>query len=166
MARTDWVALVTDPAAEYTARLELERFDLHPYLPQIKKRWLPPRHQSAFLRRYPLFPRYLLLPIRESSFSGLRLCRGLCKVRPILCTDDGRLWRAPDSVIAAGRESEERGDFDEVLAQGDRVRLVKGVLAGVAATLTSTARSGRVEVLMPLFGGVRATAAAGNVARL
>jgi hypothetical protein len=26
MARTDWVALVTDPAAEYVARTELERF--------------------------------------------------------------------------------------------------------------------------------------------
>jgi hypothetical protein len=30
MARNDWVALVSDPAMEYTARIELERFDHRP----------------------------------------------------------------------------------------------------------------------------------------
>ena len=38
MARTDWVALLTDPAAEYSAATELERLGLNPYLPQIRKR--------------------------------------------------------------------------------------------------------------------------------
>jgi len=33
MARTDRTPLVTEPAAEYVARTELERFDLRPYLP-------------------------------------------------------------------------------------------------------------------------------------
>ena len=43
MARTDWVALLTDPAAEYSAATELERLGLNPYLPQIRKRWQPPK---------------------------------------------------------------------------------------------------------------------------
>jgi hypothetical protein len=30
IARDDWTALVTEPAAEYLARTELERFDLRP----------------------------------------------------------------------------------------------------------------------------------------
>ena len=56
MARTDWAALVTEPAAEYTASAELVRFGLQPYLPQVRR-----RHRAqglALVRLYPLFPRY------------------------------------------------------------------------------------------------------------
>jgi transcription antitermination factor NusG len=63
------------------------------------------------------------------------------------------------------KEAEARGDFDEILAQGDQIRLAQGVLAGVKAVLTSTAHNNRVEVLMPLFGGVKAFVPQGNVAR-
>jgi hypothetical protein len=164
MARNDWVALVTDPAAEYVARTELERFDLHPYLPQIQKRWLPPHSNIELMRRYPLFPRYLLLPLRDSGSPPVRIGRGLHRLKPILADAEGRPWRAPDAVIAAVKEAEARGDFDEILYQGDKVQLAKGVLAGVAAVLTDTARNGR-EVLVPLFGWVRALVPQGNVAR-
>ena len=166
MARNDWVALVTDPAAEYVARTELERFGLRPYLPQLRKRWVAPHGSTSLMRRYPLFPRYILLPVRDSTCSAVRMCRGLRKLKPILCDAEGRPWRASDRVIAAVREAEERGDFDEILTQGNRVQLAKGVLAGVAAVLTSTATNGRVEVLMPLFGGVRATAPQASVAQV
>jgi hypothetical protein len=70
------------------------------------------------------------------------MCRGLRKLRPILCDAEGRPWRASDRVIAAVREAEERGDFDEILAQGDKVQLAKGVLAGVKAVLIATTGSG------------------------
>jgi hypothetical protein len=166
MARNDWVALVTDPAAEYVARTELERFDLRPYLPQFRKRWSTPHSNAALMRRYPLFPRYILLPLRDSSVPAVRVCRGLRKTKPILADDEGRPWRASEAVIMAVMRAEARGDFDDILAQGDKVQLAKGVLAGVAAVLTSTATNGKVEVLMPLFGGVKATVPQGNVARL
>jgi hypothetical protein len=39
------------------------------------------------------------------------------------------------------------------------------VLAGVNAVLTNPVHHNRVEILMPLFGGVRATAPQANVAR-
>jgi hypothetical protein len=70
-------------------------------------------------------------------------------------------------VIDAVKEAEARGDFDEILSPGDKVQLARGVLAGVKAVLTTTARhdGGKVEILMPLFGGVRATVPQGNVAR-
>jgi hypothetical protein len=43
---------------------------------------------------------------------------------------------------------------------------VRRLQAGVQAVLTSTACNGRVEILMPLFGGVRATVPQMDVARL
>jgi hypothetical protein len=96
MARDDWVALVTDPAAEYVVRTELERFGLRPYLPQLRKRWTGSHTGIALMRRYPLFPRYILLPIRDSSGSAVRVCRGLRRIKPILSDAEGRVWRAPD----------------------------------------------------------------------
>jgi hypothetical protein len=97
-----------------------------------------------------------VLPIRASNVSAV--CRGLRKLKPILANAEGRPWRAPDAVIAAVREAEARGDFDEILTQGDTVRLAQGVLAGVKAVLTGTTAGNKIEVLMPLFGGVKATA--------
>jgi hypothetical protein len=166
MARNDWVALVTDPGAEYTAWVELTRVGLRPYLPQGRRRWHPPHSTTSLLRRYPLFPRYILLPIGDVKLPALRLCRGLRKLRPILSDAEGRPWRAPDAVIAAVRESEDRGDFDEILHKGDPVKLTQGVLAGVQAVLNETAKKGRVEVLLALFGGVRASIPQANIARV
>jgi hypothetical protein len=153
MARNDWVAVVTDPNAEYVAWVELGRFGLRPYLPQGRRRWRTPHHKML-LRRYPLFPRYLLLPCREARHAAIRICRGVCKFKPILGDAEGRLWRAPDAVIAAVRESEDRGDFDEILAKGDQVRFTQGVLTSITGVLVSTGRNGcRAEVLAPLLGG-------------
>jgi len=104
MARTDGTALVTDPAAEYTARTELERLDLNPYLPQIRKCWQPTHGNTAHMRRYPLFPRYLLLPIRDADSPAIRVCRGLRKIKPVLADGEGRPWRCPAVMIdAAGQ---------------------------------------------------------------
>jgi hypothetical protein len=163
MARNDWVAVVTDPGAEYLALTELNRLGLRVYLPQGRKLWHHVRASTALLRRYPVFPGYILLPLRDAKPEVLRLCRGVRRIRPILSTSEGHLWRAPATVIDAVRESEDRGDFDEVLATGDPIKLAKGVLAGVQAVLTETACRGRVEILMPLFGGVKASVPQGNV---
>jgi len=165
MARTDWVALVTEPSMEYVAWQELTRLGLRPYLPQARRRWRPTHSTAVLLRKYPLFPRYLLLPIREAKSPAVRLSRGVSRFKPILGSADGHMWRAPDAIIEAVRASEERGDFDEILAKGDKVQLTKGVLAGVQAVLNETAKKGRVEVLIALFGGVKASVPQANVAR-
>jgi hypothetical protein len=165
MVRNDWVAVVTDPNAEYVAWVELGRFGLRPYLPQGRRRWRTPHH-STLLRRFPLFPRYLLLPCREARHAAIRICRGVRKFKPILGDAEGRVWRAPDAVIAAVRESEDRGDFDEILAKGDQVRFTQGVLAVVTGTLISTAGSGcRAGILAPLLGGVGVSVPQGHVVR-
>jgi hypothetical protein len=68
-------------------------------------------------------------------------------------------------VIDAIREREAAGEFDEAVVVGDRVQVAKGALRGVQAVLTGNACSGRVEVLMLLFGGARASVPQMDVAR-
>jgi hypothetical protein len=150
MARNDWCALVTDPSMDYVAWVELIRFGLQPYLPQARKRWLAPRGGALLMRRYPLFPRYVLLPIGDAKHSAIRFCRGVRKFKPILSDAEGPVARPRPGHC--GREVEDCEAFDEVLRQGDAVQVAKGVLAGVQAVLTNTACNGRVDVLMPLFG--------------
>jgi hypothetical protein len=166
MARNDWVAVVTEPGAEYLAWTELNRLGLRAYLPQGRKLWRHMRASTALLRRYPLFPGYILLPLRDARPEVIRLCRGLRRIKPILSDSEGHLWRAPDDIVAAVRESEDRGDFDQLLQRHDPIVITRGVLASVQAIITDTARRGRVEVVMPLFGGVKASVPQGNVMRV
>jgi hypothetical protein len=163
MARSDYTALVTEPAAEYVAATELRRFGLRPYLPELRKRWIPPRG-GVLLRRFPLFTRYLLLPIGEADHRAVRHSRGVRRARPILADDRGRPWRCPAAVVDAIKTAESEGEFDEVIANGDRVELTSGVLACISARMCGSPGI-KVELLLPLFGGVRATASLAQLAR-
>jgi Transcription termination factor nusG len=156
MARSDWAALLTEPAAEYTAKTELQRFGLEPYLPQLRKRHHT-RPGRFVMRHYPLFPRYLLIPINRVLDPAVRMARGVCKHRPILADSYGQPWRAPQKIIEAIQLAEQRGDFDEILHKGDNVTLTYGVLATVRAVLATDLESptGMVELLTPLFGGTK-----------
>jgi hypothetical protein len=165
MARSDWVALVTEPAAEYLACTELERFGLRPYLPQVRKRWMPPHANGYIPRRYPLFPRYLLLPIGDANPATIRVARGLRKIRPLLAADNGAVWRAPDRVIQEIQQAELRGEFDELLVQGAAVSLNGTPLAGVAAILERS-HANTVELFSPLLGGARITVSAARIVRI
>jgi hypothetical protein len=156
MARTDWAAVLTEPAAEYIAQTELTRFGLTPYLPQIKKRHHT-RPGTFVMRCYPLFPRYILVRINHADHPAIRMARGVTRYRPVLADNDGHPWRAPHDVIEAVREAERRGDFDEILHKGDAVTLHCGVLAMVQSILVQTNSPRLAELLMPLFGGARAT---------
>jgi hypothetical protein len=161
MARTDWAALLTDPAAEYLAHTELCRFGLQPYLPQFRKRH---HTRGAFvMRHFPLFPRYLLIPIKDARHPAVRLARGICKHKYVLSDSDGRVWRAPGSVIDAVRTAETGGRFDEILHKGDSVTLAFGVLSTVRSVMSSDTTAGMIELLMPLFNGSKATVSATKV---
>jgi hypothetical protein len=162
MARSDWAALLTDPASEYLAHSELTRFGLTPYLPQFKKRHHT-RNGASVMRHYPLFSRYLLIPINDAHDPTIRMARGICRHRPVLADDDGRPWRAPKLVIDAIREAEAIGRFDEILHKGDNVTLAYGVMSAVRSIMASDTTTGMIELLTPLFGGVRATVNAAKV---
>ena len=163
MARNDWTALVTEPAAEYVAATELRRFGLNPYVPELCKRYTP-AGGTVLPRRYPLFARYILLPFAEADHSAVRHARGVRKFRPILADALGRPWRCPAAVVDAVRQAESAGEFDEILASGDTVRLTRGVLSCVSARMSS--RPGiKVDLLLPLLGGAHATVAQSAVMR-
>lgn len=153
MARTDWIALVTRPASEYAASVELARFGLAPYLPQRKRLHLPVRAATPMLRSYPLFPRYLFLPLRELDHSVLRNCPALLP-SPVLADSFGRHWRAPDSVIKTLQATEIDGIFDEkTLKTGDKVR-INGVLFADLTAFVETSNNRDLLILTPLLGGV------------
>ena len=90
MARHDWTAIVTDPAQEYLAQSELARFGLQSYLPQIKKRWVATHNGRLLMRRYPLFPRYILLPLTEIRTASIYACRGLRNYHPVLADAESK----------------------------------------------------------------------------
>lgn len=147
MARSDWAAFLTEPAAEYDTRTELERFGLSPYLPQQRRRFV---HDGAVtLRQYPLFPRYLLLPHREAQHLAIRACRH----RLTLLASEPGPWRCPHDVVQRLIEAEYNGTFDEPLARpGGNVTVARSIPAIIARALSSTT----LELLTPLLGGVRA----------
>jgi len=169
MARTDWTALQTAPAAEYLVVSELERFGLDPYLPQFCRRHRPSHSHPFVSRRYPLFPRYLFIPLNQASTAQIanRMVRGLDRLRPVLAHPDGRPWRAPSQVIDVLRQAETAGQFDENLRSGDSVIVTTGPCAGIravlASTLIATVGADTVELFTPLFGGTRATVSAKRV---
>jgi len=156
MARSDWAALLTDPAQEYLACSELVRFGLQPYLPQLKKRHHT-RSGQYVMRDYPLFPRYLLIPYGDAYNPSVRLSRGICKHKCVLADENGRPWRAPNCVIEDVKRAEKSGLYDEILHKGDSVTMAYGVLATVRSVMSSDTTTGMIEMLMPLFGGVKAT---------
>jgi hypothetical protein len=164
MARHDWTAIVTDPAQEYLAQSELARFGLQSYLPQIKKRWVATHNGRLLMRRYPLFPRYILLPLTEIRTASIYACRGLRKYHPVLADAEGSPMRIPEAVIATLKEAECVGYFDDVLAKGDKMRITSDVLASIPVFLDKSAGN-LVELLTPLLGGARIKTTQAKVAR-
>jgi hypothetical protein len=161
----DWAALVCEPAKEYLSCCELQRFGLNPYLPQSKRRYTAPRSTATLMRRYPLFVGYLLLPLDEARHSMIHEVRGL-RYRPLLADDRGNPWRCPENIIEAIRAAEAKGDFDETaLGRGDKVTLRRGVFAAIEATVGKSQSATTLQILLPLFGGARATVAQSQVMR-
>jgi hypothetical protein len=81
--------------------------------------------------------------------------RGVRKTKPILCDENGRPWRVHGDVVDTLMLAETRGEFDEMLMRGDRVR-IKGALGDMEALMTGQSKR-LIGVLSPLFGGSRMT---------
>ena len=161
-----WAALVCEPAKEYLACSELQRFGLHPYLPQYKRQWTAPRTTGAKARRFPLFANYLLLSLDEAEHPLIHEARGLRRF-PVLRYGDGTAWRAPAHVIDAVRAAEAKGEFDEhAPGRGDKVTMRKGVFSTIEAIIGRSQSAKTFELLLPLFNSsVRATVAQSAVMR-
>jgi len=133
---------------------------------QAKRRWTAPRTTGFVMRRFPLFPGYLLISLDAIDHFAIHDARGLRRFRPVLCHDDGTPWRACCEVIETVREAERRGEFDEhTPVRGDIVTMRRGVMAGIEAVVGHRQAAKTLEILTPLFGGVRATVSNSAVMR-
>lgn len=153
-----WVAAVTEPRQEYAAKIDLERLGLNPYIAQRRRSWLPPTATKPLLRSCPLFPGYIFLPLKQARLPAVHFARGL---RRMLSDATGCLWQIEGDVIQNIAVAEHRGDFDETMRYGDAVT-VRGALFDMVLTKTGERTA---EVLLPLFGGCRATAPANELVR-
>lgn len=150
-----WIAAVCEPAGEYVARVDLERYGLHPYLPEFKRPILPRGVARPLVKAFPLFPRYIFLPLADMRQREFHYARGLKRPRPVLADGSGVPWKAPHADIEVLLELERAGQFDVALVPGDRVQLrQKGPLSGVEIFLARASKE-TAEILMPLFGGCR-----------
>jgi hypothetical protein len=166
MKNGPWAACVTLGGQEYAARVDCERFGLHPYLPQQRKLVLPRGAVKPMLRASPLFPRYLFLPIHEARMRQLHHVRGLAGHSYLLASAEGTLWTAPAEVIFELARAENMGEFDELEpGLGTRVRLRgNGALSGLQLFVASIDVK-TAQLFSPLFNGCRITAKLSDLAR-
>ena len=92
--RNSWACCVTLAQHEYVAKVDCERFGLHPFLPQIRKAWTP-RGDKPMLRATPMFPRYFFIPLAEARARPLHHVRGLLGHRFLLTSMEGTIFTAP-----------------------------------------------------------------------
>jgi hypothetical protein len=151
-----WAAATTAKGMEYSARLELERLGLHPYLPQHRRKWLPPGATRPVIRSYPLFPKYLFLPACEARSREAHYVRQLQGPKPLLCNGEGQLWLAPAADIFAIQQTENEGGFDEIRpVLGDRVKLKGNGALSAMDLVVACIDEKTAQLFSPLFGGAR-----------
>lgn len=164
--RDSWAALTTLAAREYTVVSELARLGLHPYLAQRKARWTPRGAPKPMVRSVPLFPRYLFVPIAEARLPQIHYVPGLPGHRCLLSSAEGTVWTASGDVIFEIARLENEGAFDALeIVRGERVRLKGTSALSAVDLLVATAGDKMVELLSPLFGGVKASARPADLVR-
>ena len=157
---------MTLAAREYDAKQDCERLGLHPYLPQMRKSWLPRGATKPMLRSVPLFPRYFFLPLPEARARQLYYVRGLAGHQYLLASVEGRIWEAPGPVIFEIARAENEGRFDEVSPElGARVRLKGGGALSAMELIVATVDAKTAELFGPLFQGCRVTAKTADLTR-
>lgn len=156
-----WYAVNTLPAAELRACANLARQGWQHFCPRVARTIRSGRRVKTELR--PLFPGYVFValdPLRDAW----RSVDGTFGVRHIIRSGD-RPSPLPEGVVEALQAMSAglgRVDFSCRLAVGQRVRFLAGPFADMIGALEQMDGSGRVQVLLTLFGRetqVRARAA-------
>jgi hypothetical protein len=163
---SSWAAAATLAGREYESKIDAERLGLHPYLPQMRKSWLPRGATKPMLRSVPLFPRYLFLPIAEARARQLHFVKGLCGHQFLLASAEGRIWEAPGPIIQELAKAENEGRFDEVPPElGERVRLRAGGALSAMELVVASLDEKTAQLFSPLFGGSRVSAKTASLTR-
>ena len=146
-ASPKWFAVFTRPSQERRALVNLERQGFACFLPEVKN--------ARRSRIEALFPRYLFLKALPGvqNLTPIRSTRGVST----LVRFGERLATLPEGIVEAIRN---RVDSETglvrlpriALAQGDRVRVWAGPLAGMEAIFKAEKSQQRVLLLMELLG--------------
>ena len=143
-----WYLIYSKPQQERLARENLERQGYQTYLPLIRNR---KRRQGRYVAIVePMFPRYLFVHLSDEhdNWGPIRSTFGVAN----LVRFGARAARVPGDLILMLREREDDAGVQNLpqpeFKEGDRVRIVEGVMAGYEAIFQ--ARSGRERVLVLL----------------
>ena len=164
--RDDWACCITLGGHEYVAETDLRRLGLHPYLPQYREIWRPRGETKPLIRLRPLFPKYMFIPVVEARSREMHFARGLCGHKHLVASPGGKLWTAPADVVFEVAKLENEGAYDQTeVGLGQRVKLRGTSPLSSFDMLVAHATPRVVELLAPLFGGVRATVRLGDLTR-
>ena len=148
-----WHLLMTKPRQEKVAKLNLTQQAYGVFLPhhQVRKR----QKTGYTVVREPLFPRYIFIQLSQtqSNWAPIRSTRGVANIVRF-GLDVGVV---PNELIAALKLSEE-AHFAHITAkdaapsfkQGERVRILEGVMAGYEGIFASSSNEERVHILLDI----------------
>ena len=151
-----WLVVRSKPKQERNLLDALAAREVEAYCPRILE---PPRHRHAPRGPVPLFPSYVFAHcVLEDKYLAVHYCTGAVGVvrfgDEVAIVDDG--------IIAGLREREgERGyvvvrEVRRPMAEGERVRIVQGPLAGLEGVVRRyLPAKDRVRLLLSIVRGVR-----------
>jgi transcriptional antiterminator RfaH len=148
-----WFLVLTKPASEQLAKINLSRQGYNIYYPRIQK---TKRYRDRWVDRIvALFPRYLFvqLDMTSQSLAPVRSTVGVANVVRF----GGEAATVPDDVVNAliGRADPESGLhrlFDRPLKHGAPVSIVAGALEGLEGIFERDAGDERAVILLSLLG--------------
>lgn len=163
-----WYAVMTKPAAEYIAEVDMRRVGLTVYLPQYRKEYRHHRSKAWLTKQFPLFAGYLFIVADDLDWGALSTCNGIER-DPILRDHMGKPLPIDGGVILRIHENEDCGAFDETrremhrLQPGEPVMLSDSSLQGMVSRVRNR-RS--VELLVTLFNTqIKATTSVGRLVK-
>jgi transcriptional antiterminator RfaH len=153
-----WACARTQPSREHFAESELGRRGYEVYSPRIAERIV--RRGRKVTVEKPLFVNYLFLEI-EMQFYAAHKCPGVVAV----LLDGERPAKVPVAVITGLRSRERNGLImlprKPPFRLGDRVKVLRGPLAGLSGLYQGQRSHERVAILLAALG--RVELAAGDV---
>jgi transcription antitermination factor NusG len=155
-----WTVARTAPNRENFAESELDRRGFEVYAPRIAER-IARRGRKITVER-PLFAGYIFVVI-EVGWYDAHWCPGITR---LLLSVDGSPAKVPVAVVA-GLKARERSGLIVLprrppFLPGDRVRVIRGPLAGLSGLYQGQRSHERVAILLAALG--RVEIAAGDVA--
>jgi len=148
-----WYAVHTRPHAETKALEQLLRQGYQAYLPRYRTWIRHARRRQMVLR--PLFPRYLFAGVDRSSMRWRPILSTIGVTDIVRAGDEPAA--VPPEVVAAIREREQTGSFDQINRQrslrlGELVRITSGAFEDMVGRLVELRDQERVVVLLELLG--------------